>query len=98
MNIEQADKEILKAIKKIVEKIELAGVLPKTLEGLQELYFVWNTTYKRNEKLTNCPSCRQTKFIQLKRTYDLYNLKDEFNRKKVTEKKTPAKKKSVSKK
>ena len=85
MNIDKEDKELLKSIKQLVEKITKSGSLPKTLEGLTELYAVWNKTYKRNEVLNNCPSCRLAKFTQLKRTYDLYDLKNQFKRKRKTD-------------
>ena len=92
MNIDRNDEDILKQVKAIVEKIESIGKLPTTLEGLQELYNVWNLTYKRNDKLNNCPSCRISKFKQLKVTYDLYDLKNKHK------KKAPAKKKATKKK
>lgn len=86
MNTEKADEEVLRSIKKLVEKITRAGRLPKTIEGLQEIYDVWNKAYKKNEPLNNCPSCRLVKFQQLKRTYDIFDLKNQFKRKKKTTK------------
>ena len=91
MNINDKDKDLLKRVKSIVEKISKEGKLPNTLEGITELYNVWNEAYKRNDRVNNCPSCRQTKFQQLKRTYDVYDLENQFN------KKAPAKKKATKK-
>ena len=88
MNITNADKEILKAVKTLVEKIESTGKLPNDIEGVTELYQVWNKTYKKNERVNNCPSCRQTKFMQLKRTYDLFELKNHFKKQSVKKKST----------
>lgn len=79
MNITDQDKEALKQVKRVVEKITKAGTLPNTVEGLTEMFTVWNLVYKKNEKVTNCPTCRPKKFAQLKQTYDLFDLKDKYN-------------------
>lgn len=94
MNITSDDKEVLREIKAIVEKIEKTGKLPGDLESITELYGVWNKAYKKNDRPNNCPTCRQSKFLQLKRTYDLFDLKNQFNPK---PKKKPAPKKKKSK-
>lgn len=94
MNITDQDINVLKAVKKCVEKIEKAGQLPNTLEGMQELWQAWNYAYKKNDKLSNCPTCKQTKFRQLKQTYDLFDLKSKYNKESKEKKpKTKAKKK-----
>ena len=92
MNIETKDIEVLKECKRVVEKIVASGKLPNTIEDLQELWKVWNAVYRKNDKVTGCPTCKQQKFTQLKRTYDLYDLKDRFNDK-VTKKASTEKKK-----
>jgi hypothetical protein len=83
MNITTQDEAILKEVKRIVEKIEKSGTLPTDINGITELFKAWNLTYKKNEKVSNCPSCRPRKFANLKQTYDLFDLKNKYNEKKV---------------
>lgn len=80
MNINKDEEVILKQVKTLVESIANSGKMPNTIEGINELWRVWNLTFRKREKVSNCASCRQTKFLQLKRTYDLYKLKDLYNK------------------
>ena len=81
MNITDQDEQALKQVKKVVERVIKKGQLPNTLPELKEMFAVWNLVYKKNEKVTNCPSCRPKKFAQLKQTYDLFELDKKWNRK-----------------
>ena len=79
VNITEKDKEALKRAKALVEKVKKKGDLPTTMEGVKEMYAVWNEVYKKRDKVSNCPSCRVRKFKQLKTTYELFELDKKFN-------------------
>ncbi len=81
MNILPSDVPKLKETKRVVEHIMKDG-LPLTKEGMEDLWSTWNTTFKRREKISSCPSCKRRKFQDLKKVYDLYELKDKYNNQK----------------
>tara|TARA_R110002153_G_scaffold189041_1_gene341862 strand:+ start:677 stop:970 length:294 start_codon:yes stop_codon:yes gene_type:complete len=81
MVITEKDEQALRQLKRVVEKIIKQGHLPNNRESIDEMFKVWNLVYKKNDKVTNCPTCRPKKFAQLKQTYDLYELSEKWNRK-----------------
>ena len=78
MNILPSDEQKLKETKRVVEHIIKKG-LPLTQEGMHDLWNTWNVTFKRSEKISSCPSCKRRKFQDLKKVYDLYELKNKYN-------------------
>ena len=53
----KTDEKLIARLVTVHNNLEANG-LPKTLEGLTELFDVYNKVYGQNKKLTNCIYCR----------------------------------------
>ncbi len=68
------DRKLQARVYKIVAEIKESGI-PKTLEGLQEMYLLYNTIYGKNKKLGNCIYCRKSVAEYLEKAVLLLDIK-----------------------
>jgi len=91
MDITKKDEKVLRECKRVVDKFTKLGRVPITIEEMHELWDAWNSMYGKNEKLSNCPSCKDRKLNDLRRSYELFDLKGAFNTVKITKSKSKPK-------
>ncbi len=98
----KSDAKLQARVIEVVQDAEENG-LPRTKEGLKELYAVYNEVYGKNKKPTNCIYCRRTVADYLTKAILLLEIKPKAKKKPAPNKrateKAPAKpKKRTAKK
>jgi len=83
------DSKLRARVIKIVQDVEANG-LPRTIEGLKEMYEVYNEVYGKNKKPTNCIYCRRTVADYLAKAVLLLEIKPKAKKKAVPTKKAKA--------
>lgn len=87
------DKKLQGDLFSMVETLKKEG-LPKTREGLETMYRLYNTIYGQNKKLNNCIYCRKSVADYLGKAVLLLEVEPQ-KATKPQRKKTPAKKKTT---
>lgn len=91
------DKELQHAVYQTVKKYRAEG-LPKTYDGLQNMFTLYNQVYGKNKKLTNCVYCRKAVAEYLEKAVTLLEMKAKAPKAKPKTKKYEPKKKAPAKK
>ncbi len=84
----KADTKLRAKVIDIVQKVEANG-LPRTIEGLKDMYETYNEVYGKNKKVTNCIYCRRSVADYLAKAVLLLEIKPKAKR--VAKAKAPAK-------
>jgi hypothetical protein len=91
----KTDKKLQSEVFKMVQQIRKDG-LPKTIEGLQEMFRLYNQTFGQNKKPSNCIYCRKNVSESLEKAVLLLEIKPAT--KSQSKKKSSPKKKTTKKK
>ena len=81
----------------MVQEIKKNGI-PKELEGLQNMFRLYNLTFGQSKKLTNCIYCRKTVADNLEKAVLLLDIQPNQVTKSESVKKSSPKKKTTRKK
>ena len=70
----KTDKKLREEVLSTVKDIRKNGI-PKTLEGLKDMFRIYNQVFGQNKKLTNCIYCRKTVAESLEKAVLLLDIK-----------------------
>jgi hypothetical protein len=92
----KTDEKLQREVFSMVQEIKRDG-LPKTLDGLQNMFRLYNQVFGQNKKLTNCVYCRKTVADNLEKAVLLLDIQPKKATKTESKKNDSPKKKTTRK-